>query len=72
LFLGFCRTEAENLVGKHRVSIQAVAAALIRHCTMTDDQIVAVVAESVAEQKRRMDWKRIEQSAALFEATLSL
>jgi hypothetical protein len=41
---------------------------------MTGDQIVAVVAESVTreamitEQKRRLDWKRIEQSAALFIA----
>jgi ATP-dependent Zn protease len=74
LFLGFCRAEAENLVAKHCVSIQAVAAALIRHRTMTGDQIVAVVADSVAreamiaEQKRRIDWKRTEASARAFLA----
>jgi hypothetical protein len=41
---------------------------------MTGDQIVAVVADSVAreamiaEQKRRIDWKRTEASARAFLA----
>jgi hypothetical protein len=74
LFLAFCRAEAANLVAKHRASIQAVAAALIEHRSLTGDQIVAVVAESVAreamaaEHARRAAWRRAEESAASFVA----
>jgi hypothetical protein len=74
LFLAFCRAEAANLVAEHRASIQAVAAALIEHRTLTGDQIVAVVAESVAreaaaaEHARRAAWQRAEESAASFVA----
>jgi hypothetical protein len=74
LFLAFCRAEAANLVAKHRASIQAVAAALIEHRSLTGDQIVAVVAECVAreamaaEHARRAAWQRAEESAASFVA----
>jgi hypothetical protein len=72
LFLAFCRAEASNLVAKHRTSIQAVAAALIEHRTLTGGQIVAVVAKSIAheamiaKQQRRLDWQRRCESAARF------
>jgi hypothetical protein len=72
LFLAFCRAEASNLVAKHCTSIQAVAAALIEHRTLTGGQIVAVVAKSIAheamiaKQQRRLDWQRRCESAARF------
>lgn len=72
LFLAFCRAEAAALVAKHRASIRAVAAALVRHRTLSGEQIVAVVADSVAreaivaERARRANWKRAEKSAAHF------
>jgi hypothetical protein len=72
LYLNFCRAEAAALVAKHRESIQAVAAALIEHRTLSGDEIVAVVAESVTQQAmavehaRRADWRERQASAASF------
>jgi hypothetical protein len=74
LFLAFCRAEAASLVAKHSASIRAVAAALIEHRTLSGDQIVAVVAESVAakamadERARRDDWRFRQESARHFSA----
>jgi hypothetical protein len=72
LYLDFCSAEAANLVAKHNVSIRAVAAALIEHRTLTGDQIVSFVAESVAreamaaERQRRRDWRERTESACGF------
>jgi hypothetical protein len=77
LYLDFCRAESASLVAKHSASIRAVAAALIEHRTLTGDQIVAVVAESVAreamaeEQARRADWQRRTESARMFLADVN-
>jgi hypothetical protein len=74
LYLDFCRAEAASLVAKHSASIRAVATALIEHRTLTGDQIVAVVAESVAreamaaERARRLDWRARTESARAFLA----
>jgi hypothetical protein len=71
-YLAYCRVEAANLVARHRTSIEAVAAALIEHRTLTGDQIVSVVAESVAreamaaERQRRRDWRERTESACGF------
>jgi hypothetical protein len=73
LYLNFCRAEAAALVAKHRESIQAVAAALIEHRTLSGDQIVAVVAKSVmreamaCERVRRADWVARCANASTFK-----
>lgn len=71
-FIGFCRAEAAALLRPREHIVRALTAALLIRRTMTGAEVDEVIAAAIAakaaadERQRRLDWKRIEQSAASF------
>jgi hypothetical protein len=77
-YLQFALVEAKALISKHRETVLALAHALMIERTVDAERIdsiidAAALAKAIEdERQRRITWKRIEQSAELFEATLGL
>jgi hypothetical protein len=73
-YLEFALVEAKALISKHHETVLALAHALMIERTLDAERIdsiidAAVTAKSIEdERQRRIDWKRTEQSAALFVA----
>jgi hypothetical protein len=71
-YIAFCMAEAAALLRPREHIVRALTAELLIRRTMTGDEVDAVIAVAVAaktaadERKRRLDWKRVEQSAASF------
>jgi hypothetical protein len=69
-FIHFCAVEAAALLRPREHIVRALTKELLIRRTMTGAEVDAIIAVAVAgkavadERQRRLDWKRIEQSAA--------
>jgi hypothetical protein len=74
-FVNFCIVEAAALLAPREHIVRALTAELLIRRTMTGAEVEKSIRQAVAvkaaevERQRRLDWKRIEESAALFEAS---
>jgi hypothetical protein len=76
-FLEYAKGEAAALINDHPDVAMAIADGLVEHGSLTGDEVDAIIASAIAakatavERQRRLDWKRIEESAASFVTSMT-